>query len=263
MSGQLKSSDLHIGMSVEISPRANKSRNSLALGVIDEILTNEEHHSHGILVRLKDGTVGRVKRLTREGTSETGIPDPSGDKISIQDIIDKGENHFFEFKSSALWSLGLNKEEIQKRKIEQFGTKTSQIVIAKSIAAFLNGDGGTLLIGIKEVKGSENIEVIGIDSELNKVQDKSRDGYRRMLVDAILVKFFPSIVSNRINDHLVISFVEIDNRSICRIDIKKSTKPVFLTINNKQFFMVRIDASSREIQGEAVLEYCSDRFSSV
>jgi uncharacterized repeat protein (TIGR03833 family) len=262
MSEVILNSMLAKGMKVEINPRSDRTRKLLVKGEISEILTSSESHSHGILVKLEDGETGRVKNILSSGGGRVEVAEESKSDVSqsVQDVIQAGENHFVEFKSSTLWSQGLGKNELSKRKIEQYGENTSKVIIAKSISGFLNADGGKLLIGIKEVKASDDILVIGVGSELKKIKDKTLDGYRRMLLDFVIKKYFPSFIFHRINDYLRISFHEIDSKTVCLIDVFKSDKQVFLKLNSKDIFMVRIDASSRQVTGEDLVQYCFDRF---
>ena len=50
---------------------------------------------------------------------------------------------------------------------------------AKTIAAFLNSEGGHLVIGFKEGKDGNKDEIIGVEVEFSKLKDPSIDGYRR------------------------------------------------------------------------------------
>jgi predicted HTH transcriptional regulator len=147
-----------------------------------------------------------------------------------------------------------------QRGISQFGENTSKVIIAKSLAGFLNADGGSLIIGVKEVKDTDDILMVGIDSELHKLKDKTLDGYRRMILDYIIKKYLPSFIFNRINDYIRISFQFIDGVNICLLTVLKSDKRVFLKLNGEDVFMVRIDASSRQIMGNDLVEYCLNRF---
>jgi uncharacterized repeat protein (TIGR03833 family) len=54
---------LKVGMSVEISPRTDRSGKNLIQGKIAEILTKKDFHPHGILVKLETGEEGRVKSI--------------------------------------------------------------------------------------------------------------------------------------------------------------------------------------------------------
>ena len=59
-------------------------------------------------------------------------------RARFDDLIADGESNVLEFKQSARWSHGTD----MKGKSEQ--------IIAKSIAGFMNGEGGTLLIGVAD-----------------------------------------------------------------------------------------------------------------
>src|SRR5690606_16553303 len=64
---------------------------------------------------------------------------------TIDELIDNDEDHAVEFKSTARWDLRENQP-----------SKAIEDAIVKTVAAFLNTDGGTLLIGIgpdREVVG--------------------------------------------------------------------------------------------------------------
>lgn len=250
------------GTLVAINPQSDRSRKIIVKGVVDELLTKAKSHPHGLLVRLVSGEIGRVKELCEKGDIHPNLDSTalSKNERKIEEIIADGENHFGEFKTSCLWSQSLSKEAILEKGIEQYGANTSKVIIAKSIAGFLNADGGHLVIGVKEVKDKDEVEVIGVNSEIPKLKDKTYDGYRRMLLDSVIYPYFPSFIFNRINDYLKISFHEIGEVTVCLLSIVKSDRRVFLRLNNKDVFMVRIDASTRQIIGEDLVEYCLGRF---
>ena len=253
---------LQKGTLVKINPQSDRTRKVIVEGLIQEVLTKSPSHPHGLLVRLQSGETGRVKELINrlEVKEETELEELKFVERQIEDIIADGESHFSEFKSSCLWSQDLSKEAILARNISQYGTQTSRIIIAKSIAGFLNADGGSLVIGVKEVKDKDEVEVIGINSEVPKLKDKTLDGYRRMLLDSVISPYLPSFVFNRINDYLKISFHEIGDATVCLVNMCKSKRRVFLELNNRDIFVVRIDASTRQVIGEDLVEYCLNRF---
>ena len=123
----------------------------------------------------------------------------------------------------------------------------------------MNSEGGHLVIGFKEGKDGNEDEVIGVDVEFNKLKDPSIDGYRRMITE-IIKDYFPSGIFNMFNSHFKISFDEIEGKKLCVVSVSKSKKRVFLKLQKKDYFFVRIDASTRELQGEEVVEYCENRF---
>jgi uncharacterized repeat protein (TIGR03833 family) len=63
-------SSIQPGCVVDVIRKEDQRTGKKTRGVVLEILTNSETHPHGIKVRLKDGTVGRVTTVI--GTSEGG-----------------------------------------------------------------------------------------------------------------------------------------------------------------------------------------------
>ena len=51
------------GIKVDIVLKQDQRTGKATRGVVKEILTNSEHHPHGIKVRLLTGEVGRVKEI--------------------------------------------------------------------------------------------------------------------------------------------------------------------------------------------------------
>lgn len=51
------------GKKVSIVEKKNQASGEETVGIVDEILTNSKKHPHGIKVKLKDGRVGRVKKI--------------------------------------------------------------------------------------------------------------------------------------------------------------------------------------------------------
>ncbi len=263
MSAEKISSELlNPGMRVRVNPQSDKSRTVLIDGVIAEILTKSHTHPHGILVLLTSGEKGRVKELISHHDTEntfSGIEQLE----TIGKIIENGEDHFSEFKTSALWSLRLSDDDIKRstsREVKVYGRQASKIILAKTISGFLNSDGGCLVLGVKENKEGGGDKIVGIESEYYKIKDKCEDGYRRMLIDGVIKPYFPSSIFNHIHDYIDIRFEKIDSKVVCGIFINKSDIKVFLRINKQDDFYIRVDASTRQIHGEQVVDYCTKRF---
>lgn len=58
-----KRSYIKTGIKVAIVQKKDQKTNNLTEGIVKDILTNSEYHSHGIKVRLVNGEVGRVKSI--------------------------------------------------------------------------------------------------------------------------------------------------------------------------------------------------------
>ncbi len=242
------------GMEVEILTKSKK----IVRGIVRDLGLRKDFDSQGIMVVLETGEIGRVKKIfSNKPISE------------IESLIKKGESNKLEFKSSALWSLNKTEQEIKESKSYELHTyrqKASKVIIAKSIAALLNSEGGNLMIGIKEKKNNEgSFEIIGIEDDLKKLssfgKDSGKDGYKRMIIDEIIRPYFPYEVYNRLNHFLKIDFEEVNEKTLCNIFIKKSPIRIFLNLENKKVFMIRTETESRQITDEELVDYCMKRFS--
>ena len=285
LSKMVNRSELKVGQKVAVSPRDKRSSGEV-VGILAEILTNSESHPHGILVALKGGITGRVQKILSRSASvedengEQGVEGEvapileesnNGKQIhvkeprSLENLVKAGEDQYVEFKTSMLWSVGKSQawlDSVNSPNVNQYGTQTSVIIIAKVIASFLNSSGGCLLIGVKENKEGDDNEVVGVESEFSKLEDSSFDGYRRFIIDRLLRPHLPSDIFNRLVNYLTISFEELNGKNVCRIDIVPSDLRVFIKIKGRECFYIRVDATTREIYGEQILEYCEKRFKS-
>ncbi len=160
---------------------------------------------------------------------------------SIHDIIADGESNILEFKERARWSYGTNRKG-----------KSEQIII-KSVAGFMNTEGGTLLIGV-----ADDRTITGLKADYATLSKGDRDGYERFLTQLIGDKISgPSPALCRI------SFHEIDGKDVCRIDVSASSKPVFACpVSSKEFtdFWVRQGNKTEQFYGSELLQYKEDHW---
>ncbi len=238
------------GMKVDILT----SRKKYAIGIVDEIAARTAFHEDGIMVRLTNGDVGRVKKIILSEPQQN-----EKNALEIKKMIGRGENVHTEFKAEAFWSVTYNPEKIKESKsyeLREYGQKASKIIIAKSIAALLNSDGGNLVIGIREDKEKEMFEIVGIQEDLKKLKGQGTDHYKRIIIDEIIHTYFPSRLFNHLDDYLSFEFVVIDGKTLCWMHVKKSDFKTFLKVNSKDVFIIRVDSENRTLEGEKLVEYC-------
>lgn len=165
-------------------------------------------------------------------------------ETAIEDIIAQGEGSELEFKSSLRWDL---KETRVNPALES--------VILKSIAAFSNGDGGTLIIGV-----NDEGEIIGLELDyvsLSGNKDKF-ELHLRNLINKAFGKIFAT-------GNIIIRFHACNGNEVCKIDIKRGEEPIFLEVTDKQGlkskkFFVRSGNSSQELAIDEASKYISSRF---
>lgn len=182
-------------------------------------------------------------------------------------ILNDGENSSVEYKKSALWSINYSQEQIKNSKspeLHEYGKDASKVIIAKTLAAFLNSYGGNLIIGIEEDKSSNENKIVGVNDDIDLLsKDKCEDGYRRIITDSILRNYFHSEIYNDIDAYLKIEFVLLNEKNLCWIQVKKSDVPIYLKLkkNGKyDHFFIRSDAQSREISGKEMGDYLAKHF---
>ena len=165
----------------------------------------------------------------------------------VQKMIEGGETEYVEFKSSVRW-------DYREEKVN----KILEYVILKSIAAFANAKGGTLLIGV-----SDDMEILGLEKDFSTLKKQDAD-YFELHVRKLINNQYGIAFSN---ENLLMGFPVFDDETICSIQIKASTNPVFLKSKNKQGlemekFYVRSGNASQEIASlKEVNEYIKIRFS--
>jgi hypothetical protein len=191
---------------------------------------------------------------------------PADYSEAVRAMIDGGENDRVEFKLQSLWSTDLSKEEISASdspELRKYKNNASKFIIARSIAGFLNTDGGDLIIGIQEDKIHNTVGIVGIGDDYRKLHENDRnpDGYRRMIVDSIIRKYLSEIFDT-VSKFIHISFPYVSGMTVCHMHITPADKPVFVDIENEELFFIRVDASTRAITGKALTQYILTRFSS-
>lgn len=61
-SGQNRN-NIYEGLEVSIILKKDQPTGNTTRGIVKDILTNTEHHPHGIKVRLQNGQIGRVQEI--------------------------------------------------------------------------------------------------------------------------------------------------------------------------------------------------------
>jgi hypothetical protein len=150
-------------------------------------------------------------------------------------LIESGENANLEFKSTLRWNVKADRSD---KRIENSALKT--------VVAFLNTEGGTLLVGVED-DGS----ILGIEPDRFANDDKYLLHFANLLNDRIGKQYL---------DQIRWELKEVDDKKILRVDCKPSSTPVFLKVNGEEQFYIRSGPSSIQLSPSEVLEYSRKHF---
>jgi len=154
----------------------------------------------------------------------------------IEEIIKRGEDNQTEFKSTLRWDI---RQAKKNPAIEHASLKT--------ICAFLNSEGGDLLIGVRDDGSIEGIETDIFDND-----------DRFLLHIWTLIK---TCMGQEVVEWVKTSLQKFGNKTVCRVNCRKSAKPVFLKQNGfDEAFYVRVGPSSSSLDISSALKYIEQHF---
>jgi len=189
----------------------------------------ENHRKHKELLeqnqRLTEKLANSLNSGARDGDTRTD---------RIKSLISSGESNSVEFKSTLRWNLKTDRSE-----------KVIEKAWLKSVAGFLNSDGGVLLVGVTDNGDIMGIEVDDFDNE-----------------DKYLLH-----VNNRIQQHIGLEhagfigyqLVPVDSKRVLFIECHPSPSPVFLKISKEEEFYIRVGPGSRRLSTSEVVAYVTNR----
>jgi len=150
----------------------------------------------------------------------------------ILEMIRKGEDKHTEFKQTL-------------KKNVATGKKDKNIVNSalKEIVAFLNTEGGTLLIGVSDDK-----KIVGIEDDFFDSEDKYKLHFQNLVRDRISILAL---------DYIKYKILEVLGKNLFVVYCKPSDKAFFL--DGKEFYY-RTDPATKKLEGEELLEYIERRF---
>jgi hypothetical protein len=166
-------------------------------------------------------------------------PKPGDPEIAA--LLAAGESARVEFKSSARWDLRENKKNPV---LEQ--------VILKTVAAFLNTDGGTLLLGV-----SDEGAVLGLEHDYQTLQKKNADGYELFLTELLLGHY-----GKDCSPCVRITFHSLDSKEVCRLIAQPAPRPVWVKEGAEEHLYIRSGNSTRRLSTREALDYCKTRWAS-
>lgn len=195
------------------------------------------NHSSGRKTQIKnvsnaDEYVHVLKQMSHNSTD----PFPTH---NISYLLKQGEGLTIEFK-----------ETLRYDKREKKINKEMERVAMKTIVAFLNTKGGTLIIGV-----SDSGDIIGLEDDYQTLPKKNRDGFENHL--NMLVR---TAIGMSFTKYIGIKFEKIDGKEVCIVSVSESHRPAYLhNSDQKEDFFVRVGNSTQPFSMSETEEYIKTR----
>lgn len=223
-----------------------RRRKSVSMGDVASVETYQSPvsrlMSHAtIILEHSNGRVTKIKNVSNFDEYVhiiKGMAQGASGRIMTRDpriLLEKGESAYVEFKETMRYDG--RKGEISKE-LEK--------MVLKTIASFLNADGGTLLIGV-----NDEGKAVGLANDYKTLTKKNRDGFENHLT--MLVK---TQIGLPFAKYVGVSFEVIDDNDICIVSVKEGHKPAYVQNGDKkEDFFVRVGNSTQPFSMSETEEY--------
>jgi DNA-binding response OmpR family regulator len=189
----------------------------------------EVHLQHKALLTQNQQLASQLEDELRSGSTDLGAY-----RAKIKSLISSGESDRLEFKSTLRWNLKTNRSE-----------KGIEKAWLKSVVAFLNTDGGVLLVGV-----TDDGDILGIEADQFDNQDK-----------------YLLHVNNCLQQHVGLEhsgfiryqLIPVEEKKVLLIECQPSPSAAFLRIGKNEDFYVRVGPGSRRLSTSEVLSYMAKR----
>ena len=214
----------------ELRGRYIQKQGSYRLNVMPDNIRQHADLWRSVLYRLWKSTIEEVDK--KNATVGKGS---EGEVGSIDSIIDAGESDKVEFKSTLRVNLHTNQND---PKIE--------LSALKSIAGFLNGIGGRLIIGVNDD---------GVALGLSADKFPNEDKMKLHLINIVRERMRMAALTR-----IKFWFEEYGEERIFIIAAKKSNRPIFVKDGDRERFYVRTGPATLELSASETQEYIREHF---
>lgn len=220
-------------------------------------ITTIDTHQGFLGKRFNYGTLIIYTSDQSEATKLHNIPGPEQHARLIHDMIDPdyapqalpsahppqellvgGETQSVEFKASFQWDYRLQKRN-----------KDLHEPVMKNLTAFMNTQGGALLIGV-----DDDGVALGLEPDYATLGKKNSDGFENVFNMA-----FNKMIGPEYRQYVTVSFHTIADKEICMLFAGPSADPVYLKDKGEERFYIRTGNSSQPLTVSKAVDYIQRR----
>ena len=180
-----------------------------------------------------------MAQLVREGyeklveghETDDALPDPD-----IAELISQGEGGLVEFKSTLRVNLHTGQRDSRM-----------ELAILRTLAGFLNGHGGTLVVGVRDDGTVAGLDNDGFNSE---------DSMNLHLTNIVNRSMGPNVW-----EYLHANFVDHEGERVLSVRCDRARSAVYVIFENEERFYIRTGPSTTQLSTKKAVEYIGQRFS--
>jgi hypothetical protein len=164
-------------------------------------------------------------------SAENGTPEIES---TLKTLLEAGEGPQVEFKSTIRTNLKTGETD-----------KAIEIAWLKAVAAFLNSDGGTLLIGV-----DDDANILGVEPDGFENHDKIGQHIKNLINQHIGPEFSPNIRCD---------VQPVRERTVVMLTCESAQAPVFFSMGKKEDFYIRSGPSSVRLSMSQMVKYLEQK----
>ncbi len=153
----------------------------------------------------------------------------------LQSLIHRGENMHLEFKSTMRMNLRSGKPG-----------KEIELAWLKGVAAFLNTEGGIVILGVED-----DGNLLGLAADVFENEDRCRLHFKNL---------FNQHLGPQFSKYVRFETYTLDGRLLAAVECERAEEPVFLVHNQGESFYIRSGPSNMELSISQALSYLRRRF---
>ncbi len=154
------------------------------------------------------------------------VPDLEND-LTAPLLLAQGEHEKLEFKTSLRWDTQGNRVN-----------KNLEKSILKTIAAFLNSEGGYLVVGADD-KGTP----VGLVADYATLNKPSADGFENHFTN-----LFNTAIGAEFRRFVKLTFQHLNSKEVCVVRVMPSTKPAYVRMDDNEDFYIRTGNSTTSLK---------------
>ncbi|MBX4189859.1 putative DNA binding domain-containing protein [Candidatus Parcubacteria bacterium] len=159
--------------------------------------------------------------------------------LPLPQLLASEEHHNLEFKTTFRWDM---REQKINRSLEKATMKT--------VAGFLNSNGGQLLIGV-----DDNKILVGLEHDFATLGKPNSDGFENHFSHV-----FNTMIGPSYRQYVTIQVAEHEGKHCGLVTVTPSSSPVYLKTDNSEEFFIRTGNGTTSLKLSETQSYIQSRF---